>query len=101
MQLTTVGLDAQFSKPLTIQDQSVLTPWVGYQYLWIFGDSGLVDLTPGTDAIGYCNYSGNNVPGNPDPNKTYKDSPGSTAVHNVYDGQPVCKAGGSPNDFNN
>ncbi len=89
LQLTTVGLDAQISKPLVIQDQSVLTPWVGYQYLWIFGDSGLVDLTPGTDAQQYCNYAGTNVPGTPDPKKT------------VYDGQPVCRAGGSPDDFNN
>jgi len=89
LQLTTVGLDAQISKPLAIQDQSVLTPWVGYQYLWIFGDSGLVDLTPGTDAQGYCNYAGSNVPGTADPKKTY------------YDGQPVCRNGGAPDDFNN
>jgi hypothetical protein len=87
-QLTTVGLDVQLSKPLPIQDSSVLTPWVGYQFLWIFGDSGLVDLTPGTDAQNYCNYAGSNVPGNQDPKKT------------VADGQPVC-AGGSPLDFNN
>ncbi|HEY4102833.1 MAG TPA: hypothetical protein VGM44_03045 [Polyangiaceae bacterium] len=99
LQLTTVGLDGQVSKPLPIADQSVLTPWIGYQYLWIFGDSGLVDLTPTTSAIGYCNYAGNNVPGNADPSKTFKD-PGTNVVHNVYDGQPVCK-GGSPNDFNN
>jgi len=90
LQLTTVGLDVQVSKPLPIQDSSVLTPWIGYQYLWIFGDSGLVDLTPGTDAQGYCNYAGSNVPGSKDPNKSY------------YDGQPVCKAGaGSAADFNN
>ena len=89
LQLTTVGLDAQISKPLAIQDQSVLTPWVGYQYLWIFGDSGLVDLSPGTDAQGYCGYTGSNVPGTADPAKNY------------YDGQPVCRSGGSPNDFNN
>ena len=87
-QLTTVGLDAQISKPLPIADSSIITPWVGYQYVWIFGDSGLVDLTPGTDAIDYCNYGGANLPSNPDPNKT------------KYDGQPVCN-GGSPLDFNN
>ncbi|MCC6217136.1 MAG: hypothetical protein IT376_19915 [Polyangiaceae bacterium] len=87
-QLTTVGLDTQVSKPLPIADSSILTPWVGYQYLWIFGDSGLVDLTPGTDPLGYCNYAGQNVPGNADPEKT------------LFDGQPVCQ-GGSPLDFNN
>jgi hypothetical protein len=87
-QLTVVGLDAQISKPLPIADSSILTPWIGYQYLWIFGDSGLIDLTPGTNGVQYCNYGGINQPGTPDPNKT------------VADGQPVCR-GGSPIDFNN
>lgn len=89
-QLTVVGLDVQISKPLPIADSQILTPWIGYQYIWMFGDSGLIDLTPATDPLGYCNYAGQNVP-NPngrDPNKT------------VYDGQPIC-AGGSPLDFNN
>ena len=89
-QLTVVGLDAQISKPLAIQDSSVLTPYVGYQYLWIFGDSGLIDLTPGTDALRYCNYAGQNVPGNTDPDKSKTPN----------NGQPICK-GGSPLDFNN
>jgi len=88
LQLTTVGFDVQISKPLVLADSSVLTPWLGYQYLWIFGDSGVVDLTPGTSAQGACNYRGQNVPGNPDPNKPY------------YDGQQICQ-GGSPRDFNN
>jgi len=98
LQLTTVGVDVQISKPLTIADTSVLTPVLGYQYVWIFGDSGLIDLTPGTNAIGACNYAGQNVPGNPDPNKTHTSPDGK--VSNVYDGQPVCR-GGSPRDFNN
>jgi hypothetical protein len=89
-QLTVAALDAQISKPLPIQDSMVLTPYIGYQYLWIFGDSGLVDLTPGTDAIRYCNYAGQNVPGNTDPDKGKEPS----------NGQPVCR-GGSPLDFNN
>jgi hypothetical protein len=87
-QLTVAGLDAQISKPLPLADSSVITPWVGYQYVWIFGDSGLVDLTPGTDPVGYCNFAGQNVPGNRDPSKT------------TADGQPICP-GGSPLDFNN
>lgn len=99
LQLTTVGLDMQISKPLPIADSQILTPWIGYQYLWIFGDSGLVDLTPGTDAHGYCNYAGNNVPGNRDPDKAAggRLNPGS---RDLYDGQPICN-GGSPLDFNN
>jgi hypothetical protein len=98
-QLTTVGIDAQISKPLPIADSSIITPWIGYQYLFIFGDSGLVDMTPGTDALGYCNYSGGNLPGNGDPEKPppTADNPNPTPV---YDGQPVCE-GGTPLDFNN
>jgi hypothetical protein len=97
LQLTVASLDAQISKPLPLQDSSVITPWVGYQHLWMFGDSGLVDLTPATDAQGACNYSGSNVPGNPDPRK--KDAQGK----NIYDGQPVCRATGANShlDFNN
>jgi len=87
-QLTTVGLDAQISKPLALASQSVLTPWVGYQYLWIFGDSGLIDMTPATDPVGYCQSQGPNVPGTPG------------ASPSAYSGQPVC-AGGQPTDFNN
>jgi hypothetical protein len=92
-QLTVAALDAQVSKPLPIQDSQVLTPYVGYQYLWMFGDSGLIDLTPGTDALRYCNYAGQNVPGNTDPDA----APGGKVAN---DGQPVCN-GGSPLDFNN
>jgi len=98
LQLTTVGLDVQISKPLVIADSSVLTPWLGYQYVWIFGDSGLIDLTPGTSAQGACNFGGQNVPGNPDPAKTHKNPDGSVSY--VYDGQQICK-GGSPRDYNN
>jgi hypothetical protein len=87
-QLTIAALDAQISKPLPIQDSMVLTPYVGYQYLWMFGDSGLIDLTPGTDALRYCNYTGQNVPGQGD------------ADLQKNTGQPVCN-GGSPLDFNN
>jgi hypothetical protein len=94
-QLTVAGLDAQISKPLPIRDSQVLTPYLGYQYLWIFGDSGLIDLTPGTDALRYCDYAGQNVPGNTDPDM-------ATEPNN---GQPVCRGsqpnGGSPLDFNN
>ncbi len=86
-QMTVVGLDVQISKPLPIADSSIITPWVGFQYLWTFADSGLIDLTPGTDAISYCNFSGPNVPG---PNNS----------SNEYNGQPVCN-GGHPRDFNN
>lgn len=94
-QITIAALDAQISKPLPIQDSMVLTPYIGYQHLWIFGDSGLIDLTPATDALRYCNYAGQNLPGNTDPG-AFANPP--RAVPN--DGQPICN-GGSPLDFNN
>ncbi len=90
LQLTVSSIDAQVSKPLPLADSSVLTPWIGYQHLWIFGDSGLIDLTPATDAQAVCGYGGARVPGNGNPGET------------VYDGGPICTNGnGSGADFNN
>jgi hypothetical protein len=88
MQLTVVGVDGQISKPIPIAGVTVVTPWIGYQFLRIFGDSGLIDLTPNTDAVNYCGYKGTNTPATKDPSKPYQD------------GQPVC-AKGSSADFNN
>jgi len=87
-QLTVAGFDAQVSKPIPIGGVTVLTPYVGYQWIRIFGDSGLIDLTPNTDAINYCGFTGTNTPATPDPNKSWND------------GQPVCTYGTSA-DFNN
>ena len=50
LQLTIAALDAQISKPLPIAESSVLTPWIGYQHLWIFANSGTIDFTPQTEA---------------------------------------------------
>jgi hypothetical protein len=95
--LTTVGIDAQVSKPITLADSAVLTPYIGAQRLYIFADSTVVSLTPNVDPLQQCGYQGSNVPDNP------KASP-------PYDGQPVCSnklmapGGGTvPNngDFNN
>lgn len=96
--LTVASFDLQISKNLPVGASSILIPYVGFQQLWIFGDSGLVDTTPKTDPLGYCNYSGANVPGNSDPKKfTDGTNPNGTRF---YDGQPNCN-GGSPLDFNN
>jgi hypothetical protein len=89
LQLTVASADGELSKPFAIGGAVVVTPYVGYQYLRIFGDSGLIDLTPNTDAVNYCGYSGSNNPATPDRSK-----PG------VFDGQPVCPHGSSA-DFNN
>jgi hypothetical protein len=98
MQLTTVALDARISKPFPIASSSVLSPYIGFQYLWIFGRSGLIDLTPGTDPLGYCGFQGSNIPG---PDRSSSANPNSG-----FDGQPVCipqgaTAPGSNIDFNN
>ena len=82
--LTTVGIDAQVSKPIPIGDASTLTPVVGYQRLIILGDSNIVDLTPNVDPLQQCGYAG------PDPSS----------------GAPTCRnklSNGADNnsDFNN
>lgn len=86
LQLTTVAAEARLSKPLAIDGASVLTPIVGYQYVWIFGRSGVIDLTPATDPLQYCGYAGQNIPRGGD------DA--------VADGQAIC-AGGTSLDYNN
>jgi hypothetical protein len=91
--LTTVGMDAQISKPIALADSAVLTPYVGAQRLIIFADSTVVNLTPNVDPLAQCGWLGPNVPGNP-------------SGHSPYDGSPVCKnklSNGADNnsDFNN
>ena len=96
-QLTVVGADGVISKPFAIAGSVVLTPWVGYQFLRIFGDSNLVDLTPNTDASNYCGLQGSKTPYNTQPK-----SAGGTGVATgqLNDGQPICK-GGTSADYNN
>jgi hypothetical protein len=78
--LTTVGIDGQISKPFTLADSAVLTPYVGVQRLIIFADSTVVNLAPAVDPLKVCGYQGN------DP----------------VTGQPVCKNGAaSAVAFNN
>lgn len=60
--VTTIGIDAQVSKPFALADSAVLTPYVGYQRLIILADSTVVDSTPNVDALQQCGYDG------PDPN---------------------------------
>jgi hypothetical protein len=100
--LTTVGIDAQISKPFAIDDSAVLTPYVGGQRVIIFADSSVVDLTPTVDPLvgqsGYpCGYLGPNVPGNPNA------TAGNLANGQVpNDGTPICKNSNRGNaDFNN
>jgi len=86
LKLTIASFDAQLSKPIPIAGTVVLQPHVGYQWIRIFGDSGLIDLTPNTDAVSHCGYQGDNTPV-------------TTGASAPYDGQPVCT--GTSADFNN
>jgi|GEM_PF-785275 len=90
VQLTVASADAMLSKPLTIADASIFTPYVGYQLIRIFGDSGLIDGTPNTDAIATCNYEGQKVP---------FGTPGDDGNNPPYTGQPICS--GSNEDLSN
>ncbi len=96
--LTTVGIDAQVSKPFTLADSAVLTPYVGGQRVIIFADSTVVNLVPTVDPLQICGYQGTNTPGNP-------NAPGKTTGSGVYDGSPVCSNTktdpAAPNSFNN
>jgi hypothetical protein len=94
LQLTVSSLDVQISKPIAIESAVVITPWVGYQMLWIFGDSNVIDFTPKTDPFVLCNYAGVNAPGQAAPTPTPS---GGTE----YTGQPQCANGGQVYDFNN
>jgi hypothetical protein len=93
LQLTVSSLDVQISKPIPIESAVVVTPYVGYQLLWIFGDSNVIDFTPKTDPFALCNYAGVNAPGQGAPNSI----PTGGAE---YTGQPQCP-NGKVWDFNN
>ncbi len=56
--LTTVGIDARISKPITLQDTSQLIPSLGFQRLIILGDSNVMDATPNVDAVSQCGFGG-------------------------------------------
>ncbi len=63
--LTTVGIDGQVSKPIALADSSVLSPYVGYQRVYVFGDSQTVSLAPNANPLTQCGYSGNSATGQP------------------------------------
>lgn len=76
--LTTVGIDARISKPFALADTSQLIPSVGFQRLIIFGDSNVIDSTPGVDAVAQCGFSGLD-PGTGSPTCRNKLSDGTDA----------------------
>jgi hypothetical protein len=50
--LTVGGLDFSVSKRFGIASTFNLTPYVGYQLVWIVADSEVIDATPGIDGMG-------------------------------------------------
>lgn len=50
--LTVSALDFALSKAFGVASTFNLTPYLGYQLLWIIADSGVVDATPNRDAAG-------------------------------------------------
>ncbi len=58
--LTTVGADVELSKPIPIADTFSLTPYVGFQRLYVFANSTVINSTPNVDAIAQCGYTGPN-----------------------------------------
>jgi hypothetical protein len=92
-QLTIASFDVQISKPLHPAEAIVITPWVGYQQLFTFIDSNVIDLTPATNQETLCQPQGQAVPGQL-----------QTNTGNEYTGKVKCQAeelGGSTADYNN
>lgn len=52
--LTVPSFDIVVSKPFTIAGVGRITPILALQWMWVFADSELVDLTPDVDAYGQC-----------------------------------------------
>ena len=49
--LTVAGLDFSVSKHLGVASTFNVTPYAGYQLLWIIADSEVLDATPGNDSM--------------------------------------------------
>lgn len=60
--LTVVGLDVSMSKHFGVASTMNLTPYLGYQFLWIIADSEVLDATP---AINPIRKSRDNLPNDP------------------------------------
>lgn len=65
LNLSTVGIDVKVSKPFTVGGAAQLVPSLGYQRLFIFGSSNVVDTTPNVDALRQCGYEGTSDAGTP------------------------------------
>ncbi|HEY5961059.1 MAG TPA: hypothetical protein VIV60_31095 [Polyangiaceae bacterium] len=89
-QLTVASVDVQVSKPIRAADALVVTPWLGFQELFAFIDSNVVDLTPSTNQERLCSPTGQAVPG-----QIVAQS------RDEYTGAVMCAPTGSGADFSN
>ncbi len=95
VKITVPALDVQASRQFVISNQVVLSPYVGWQMVWINADSGVVDATPGFDGLGRCNAR----PSTPDERNP---PPGSASGGDT--GEFRCQNASDPNaklDLNN
>ncbi len=60
--LTVVGLDFAISKHFGIASTFNITPYIGYQLLWVIADSGVLDATPNRDATALSLEAAGNNP---------------------------------------
>lgn len=56
--LTTAAFDVKLSKPIPLADTAELTIHAGFQRLYIFGDSGVLDSSPNVDPLQQCGWAG-------------------------------------------
>lgn len=61
--LTIIGVDVSLSKSFGVGGTFNFTPYVGYNALWIFADSQVIDTTPNIDSL-QCSADVNSVGGN-------------------------------------
>jgi hypothetical protein len=89
--LTTVGLDVKVSKLIPVAESVSFTPYLGFQRLWVFGDSSIIDSTPNTDPISQCGYTGiDKVTGAPNcANKLSTGAPSNGDFNNNFVFQKV------------
>lgn len=95
LRLGTLAVDARLSHPFVSPGAFSVTPWIGYQWLRIAGDTELVDLTPGVPALAQCGYAGSNLPGGVVGPEAASARPVSGAPDGTYDGAPTCSGSGA------
>jgi hypothetical protein len=85
--VTVPSIDVSIGERFILGDTVELSPYVGAQVAWVFGDTELVDLTPERDAYNECNPSPS-LPGAPGGPPLGTDAPycrgdGTDFNHNV------------------